>query len=86
MKKILLLVVLLSSVSCAKMIDGFQDGVVTNMNSVKKAKLECYSAGGKFFDYQHDGPIWENQNGGYRITLMDKLITVNGDCVLTEEF
>lgn len=86
MKKILVIAALLSLTSCAKFIDSFQDNLVTNVNSVKKAHLECYSAGGKFFDYTHDGPIWENKNGGYRITHMDKLVTVNGDCVLTEHF
>lgn len=81
-----LLLCLLLVTSCAKTIDGIQDSLVVNSNSVKTARLECYSAGGKFFDYTHDGPIWENQNGGYRITKMKSLITVNGDCVLTENF
>lgn len=86
MKTILTLSLLTLMIGCAKTIDGLQDGFVTNVNSVKSAKLECYSAGGKFFDYEHNGPIWENQNGGYRITKNDSLITVNGDCVLTERF
>ena len=84
--KYLILVTLFIVSSCAKTVDSIQDSFVTQVNSVKSARLECYSAGGKFFDYRHDGPIWENKNGGYRITKMDKLITVNGDCVLTENF
>lgn len=86
MKFITLLILPMFFTSCAKTIDSIKDGFVTNANSVKAARLECYSAGGKFFDYTHDGPIWENKNGGYRITKDDMLITVNGDCVLTERF
>jgi hypothetical protein len=82
----IILIALFLFTGCEKLIDEVQDTLVTNVNSVKHARLECYSAGGKFFDYEHDGPIWENENGGYRITKMHELITVNGDCVLTEKF
>ena len=81
MKTILLLFVV---TGCARTIDGLQDSFTTEVNAVKSARLKCYSAGGKFFDYTHNGPIWENKNGGYRISHRDKLVTVNGDCVLTE--
>lgn len=84
--KLLVLAGLLALTSCARSIDAFQDTFTTEVNSVKSAQLECYSAGGKFFDYTHNGPIWENKNGGYRITHIDKLVTVNGDCVLTENY
>lgn len=85
MKNVLLLLILLLSVSCSRERDQFSDSFSVSSKEIKRSRIECYSGGEVFFSHESTKRVWAN-NGKFEVVEKDRLITIDGDCILFEYF
>lgn len=72
------------NISCSKRLDNIEDAFSMENRHVSKSKLECFSGGVKFFEYESTKRIWTLPGGHYVVSEKDRLLTATGDCVLQE--